>query len=376
MKLNGEQAIILMSDGSFQSVNREIGWKVGDKVTVQPFANTTPINTKKKRFYSSSKMLASAAALFLIVSSSFAFSGGTGNKAYASVNIDMQPSIEFKVDKDMNVTDATALNTSGEEMLEQLTDWKGDDLKDVTRQFVEHSIEKGYLCPVDSDVLVSTQVTNEEDTEYDDIVQAAIQDVVDDYKLVPHEDHLDEKGLTWDDVEIWESEIHVHEVDVEKEAVTSAKELGLSPAKYVVYQSALEEGVHFDIKDLKDSSVADLPGLIDHVHNVTGKKVDKKVKKQAEKEVEKAWDELSKSEKNEVKETTKEIKETIKEAKKEQKAIEKAEKHEQKNEVKSQPNFKEVPQVDVKKYNSDKKAQKAEKKAEKKMNQKNKKADK
>ena len=363
MKINGEQAIILMSDGSFQSVNKEMGWRVGDKVMVQPLAAVTPIQ-KKKRFQSP-KMLASAAALFLIVSSSFAFSGSfSGNKAYASVNIDMQPSIEFDVDKDMNVIEASPLNSTGEDMLKQIKDWEGAPLEDVTRQFVELSIEEDYLCPVDTDILVSTHVSNEEDSEYAQIVNKVINEVADDYKLVPHEDHLHDKGLTWDDVEVWEADINVHEVKVEEEAVKSAKELGISPAKYVVYQSALKEGVHFDVKDLKDSSVADLPGLIDHVHNVTGKKVDKKIDKKAKEQVEKAWNELSKSEKQEVKETTKEIKETVKEVKKEQKAVEKAEKKEQKVQN-SQPNFKELPKVDVKKYNAEKETKKVLKETQK-----------
>ncbi|SFJ06115.1 MULTISPECIES: anti-sigma factor domain-containing protein [unclassified Bacillus (in: firmicutes)] len=66
-------------------------------------------------------------------------------KALAYVSIDINPSLEVSVTKDLRVTELRACNEDGRRILKEIKGWKNEPLQDVVRAIVKQSKEDGYL---------------------------------------------------------------------------------------------------------------------------------------------------------------------------------------------------------------------------------------
>ncbi|WP_028781882.1 anti-sigma factor domain-containing protein [Thalassobacillus devorans] len=72
------------------------------------------------------------------------------NQAYAYVNVDINPSIEMKINEDREVLDITPHNEDARELLDDLSDWKHQAAGDVILQIIEFSEQKGMMNDLDS----------------------------------------------------------------------------------------------------------------------------------------------------------------------------------------------------------------------------------
>ncbi|MGI8317104.1 anti-sigma factor domain-containing protein [Halobacillus mangrovi] len=146
MEQKKEYTIVMTHDGRFHRARRlqhaEVGMEVHfqalqEKQTV--FQWTQIIDRSRSHF----KVVIITLALLLAFFPMYSWYGS--NQAYAYVNIDINPSVELKLNDKMQVLDISPKNEQAEEVLANLNDWKKRDASEVAYDMINLSREKGYV---------------------------------------------------------------------------------------------------------------------------------------------------------------------------------------------------------------------------------------
>ncbi|MEG1996088.1 MAG: hypothetical protein RR036_01110 [Oscillospiraceae bacterium] len=127
------------------------------------------INSRKKLY----SLIAGIAAALLIIS----FGGGyyiKNNTVDSLVSIDVNPSIELKLNKNEKIIDATGLNDDANIILKGLK-LKNLDLNTGVDQIVMSMLKNGYIDEMHNAVLVSI---NNDDSKKTDLIQAKINECI------------------------------------------------------------------------------------------------------------------------------------------------------------------------------------------------------
>ncbi len=66
-------------------------------------------------------------------------------KVFAYVSVDINPSLEASVTKDLRVIDLRACNDDGRRILKEMKRWENKHLQDVIRTIIKQSQEDKYL---------------------------------------------------------------------------------------------------------------------------------------------------------------------------------------------------------------------------------------
>ncbi|GAA0470948.1 anti-sigma factor domain-containing protein [Alkalibacillus silvisoli] len=139
--------IMLTSDGSFYKAQLENDPYIGEEVVFTPveqtsrvlsFLNILQARNRWKALVTVVLSLALIAPLYFWMNSSQTY-------AYAYVNFDINPSIEFVIDESYDVISAEALNNNGSELLEDLDSFEGRSLEAVSSNVINLSRDLGYL---------------------------------------------------------------------------------------------------------------------------------------------------------------------------------------------------------------------------------------
>lgn len=180
------------------------------------------IEMKEKKIYNSKKFVACAAAVAVIF-----VTGSIGAWAYATpytyVSLDVNPSIEFSVNRFDNVINVTAVNDDGEDILQEI------NAENLDNQSIEKAIERtvdqiaknGYFEVITGTNTDQTVVsgggivisTSSEDEEKADELAGELQEAV--------EEQVAENG----------EDVVVEAISVGLERVQKARELGVTPGK-------------------------------------------------------------------------------------------------------------------------------------------------
>jgi uncharacterized membrane protein YkoI len=107
------------------------------------------------------RTVAACAAALLIFAGGFTVFQKNQNAVYASVSLDVNPSIELSINKDGEIVKARAFNEDGKLILKD-KDLKGMDVKDGCDSLVAAMVKKGYISESSNSVLVSVQAKNAE----------------------------------------------------------------------------------------------------------------------------------------------------------------------------------------------------------------------
>ncbi|MEQ6388911.1 hypothetical protein RZN22_06245 [Bacillaceae bacterium S4-13-58] len=164
-------SIFMCADGSFYKGKVEPGYQVGADVYFEPMEDKTWIGSfwtaQSKR-----RMVAVLTALLVMLLPLFGWYDS--NKVYAYVNIDINPSVELKVNNDMKVVDIEPLNQDARELLEDFSNWKKEPIQKVTLRLIQESKDSGYAT--DKGVLIGVSYTKNLQTKHD-IIQILNQSI-------------------------------------------------------------------------------------------------------------------------------------------------------------------------------------------------------
>ena len=103
----------------------------------------------------------SMAACFTIFIGSYGFYQYDKHKITTIVELDVNPSIEFCVDKSDKVVEVQALNGDGEEIVEALSLEK-QEIEEATIMVMDELLNQGFITKEKSTILVSVENDNED----------------------------------------------------------------------------------------------------------------------------------------------------------------------------------------------------------------------
>ncbi|MGP4073596.1 anti-sigma-I factor RsgI family protein [Piscibacillus sp. B03] len=136
--------LFMTSDGSFYQ-SRKISGSVGEETTFEPLENTGILSRVMQWFQSLTFAKPAFAAIiaFLLIIPFYSWLGEEDVHAY--MNIDINPSVELSLNDHYEVIDIMGLNEDGDVLINQLNDWKGEPVNQVSSNIIAVSDQLGYL---------------------------------------------------------------------------------------------------------------------------------------------------------------------------------------------------------------------------------------
>lgn len=174
-------------DGTFHEAkpinNGEVGMEVPYELKEKK-RNSSFFPSKLK--LQNRRMVAIVAAFLLILVPIYAWHDG--NRAYALVNIDINPSIEMKINDDMKVIEMSPLNDEAELLINEIGDWERKPIEKVTVRIIEQSKEKGFISESRS-VLIGVNYLDEpkKDKYITSFLEKYFLDYSNDFKVATYE---------------------------------------------------------------------------------------------------------------------------------------------------------------------------------------------
>lgn len=210
MEVNDRFLTLLTPEGEFlRTRKQDKHYSLGEEIHFFPLE----VNQKvKNRFFSfdwlSRKTIAfSTAAALLFFSVLIPLNSDP--KVYAYMSIDVNPSIELGINKELKVIELNAYNQEGKEIIADLSGWKNKDMTFITDKILIEMKEHGYF-EKNHDILISTVPTDASESDIDAQMEDKVEEI---------QEHIDE-SITLTVLEATEKDRN------------KAKKLGLSTGKY------------------------------------------------------------------------------------------------------------------------------------------------
>jgi hypothetical protein len=142
MEINDTFLTLLTPDGQFlQARKQDHSNAIGEEILFKPISKRK--SAFVNRFIGVKQLSIAAAALFLFFGSLFPIY--QNNKAYAYMSIDVNPSLELGINKQMQVIKLTAFNTDGEKIISHIGDWKKKYVTEIAQMVLKEMKKEGYL---------------------------------------------------------------------------------------------------------------------------------------------------------------------------------------------------------------------------------------
>lgn len=158
LELKDKQAIIITDSCDFVIIQRQSQMFVGQQITF----TKSELNKTNKKYL---KYIALAASFFIIsLCSIFYFQIFVSNTVFAYVDVDINPSVEFSIDKNAKVLDTKPLNTDAERLLKEL-ELIDLPIKEAISQVVDTSKQLGYISTSKTNEILISASINENSTQ-------------------------------------------------------------------------------------------------------------------------------------------------------------------------------------------------------------------
>lgn len=237
VEIKGEFASALSDDGCFSTI-KNVGYETGQIILL-----SRPKSTIAKKL----TMLTASAAAVLIL--------GVGTWAYASpysyVSLDVNPSIEYIVNRFDRVLRVNAVNDDGEEILKEinLKELKNRSIQDALTQTVDQIQKAGYFNGQEAGGIVIA--TSAQNTDKAEDLALELQSAVEE-EIVENSEN-----------------VTVETFSVTKERVDQAKELGVTPGKLNLVEKLQESASGEDNIDLEEWLNKPVKDIMKATHSYT-----------------------------------------------------------------------------------------------------------
>lgn len=156
MEMDDTFLTLLTPEGEFLRTERNNqAYQLGDEIHFFPIDSKAAKRNALKRLAKIKPIWAASAAAAILLLIGSLIPGYQDNKAYAYMSIDVNPSIELGVNRDMKVIEIKGYNEDGIKIVSGLHDWKKQDVSDVTQIILTQMKKAGYL-EHDNSVVIST----------------------------------------------------------------------------------------------------------------------------------------------------------------------------------------------------------------------------
>ncbi|HOM03167.1 MAG TPA: cellulose binding domain-containing protein [Acetivibrio sp.] len=238
IKIKKNKTIIVTETGEFKAVSTRDGMFLGQKIL---FGQQDVIEADKKfTGFMCPAVIASAVAVFVFVFA-FAYFGLLNfDNTFAYVDVDVNPSIEFAVNRDGIVIGAEPLNEDGKKILEELT-YKDTLLEDVILDLIDKSREYGFITSDDKKniVLISAVLSSDEHNEKISFENKLVSNLMSNFESL-------------------DVDIEMRFVVASKEQRKKAQESKVSVGKYMIYEMARQEGEEVTLESIVSEPLENL----------------------------------------------------------------------------------------------------------------------
>ncbi|WP_273481081.1 anti-sigma-I factor RsgI family protein [Acetivibrio straminisolvens] len=236
IKIKKKKTIIVTETGEFKAINTRDGMFLGQKII---FSQQDVIEDNKKSsglMYSA--VVAGVVAVFVFMFTYFSLLNFEATFAY--IDVDVNPSVEFAVNRDGIIIGAEPLNEDGKKILEELT-YKDTLLEDAILDLIDKSRKYGFITEDDKKniVLISAVLYSEEPKEKNDFEDKLVYNLMSDFKSL-------------------DVNIEMRFVFASKEQRKKALENKVSVGKYMIYERAKQEGKDVTLEAIVSEPLEDL----------------------------------------------------------------------------------------------------------------------
>jgi len=223
-KINKDCCIVITNEGTYEKISVPFkGVQVGAEITYcNPIVN-----------YAIKTMLLAASFIVLLFSYNLFHQANLQN-AMAVVSLDINPSLEMSVNKDLNIIEVKCFNDDAINLLKEES-IKGKNLYDALEVVIKKAIELNYIKTNQENLIISTVTSSEADEGR--INQEKIRQVL--------ENPVESDGLT--------SKVQIYSVTDEFRA--EAENKGLSPGKYLIYEQLKKMGNKTSIDEVQKNNI-------------------------------------------------------------------------------------------------------------------------
>ncbi|MBY6035032.1 anti-sigma factor domain-containing protein [Fictibacillus nanhaiensis] len=234
VEVSNRHLIVLAEGGEFKKIkNTNTKHTVGQEITIPA------LQDKKNSLFSVliNWKTGTAAALAILLLFFQVLSPMSGQGAYAFVGMDMDPSLELKINEDMQVLDIYAFNDQGHKVLEHMDEWKEKDIAYVTNLIFETCEDLGYLTTKE-EVLITTTLSEEIPEDKKNEMKERVNKVM-------------KKTAQKKSVEMTTIVMSSKERD-------KAKKMKISPGHYAIYTAARNSGIKISKKDISGHTIEEI----------------------------------------------------------------------------------------------------------------------
>ncbi|MGA4718951.1 anti-sigma-I factor RsgI family protein [Fictibacillus nanhaiensis] len=233
VEVNKRHVIVLAEGGEFKKIkNTNAAYTVGQEIRL-------PVRQENKKpafsIFNWKTGTAVALAIFLLFFQVLAPVSGPG--AYAYVGINMDPSLELKIDEDMKVLDIYAYNQQGHMVLDRLDDWKNEEIEMVTDLIFETCEDLGYLKSKE-EVLITTTLSEEVPSDKEKEIKQQVNKV------------MTEKAQ--------KKSIEMTTIVMSSEEREQSKKMKMSPGHYAIYKAAKKSGKKITKNEISSLTIKEI----------------------------------------------------------------------------------------------------------------------
>ncbi|MGD6841757.1 anti-sigma-I factor RsgI family protein [Bacillus infantis] len=146
LEIEGRFMTMLTPEGEFlRALNTEGQHQIGEEIYFYPVKTAEKDGKGLISRLGARKKLIAAAALACLLVLSLVMPFNNSSEVYAYMTIDVNPSIELGVDKELSVVELHSYNQEGRELLNLMENWKGKSAGYVTRKILNLAQQQGYL---------------------------------------------------------------------------------------------------------------------------------------------------------------------------------------------------------------------------------------
>lgn len=246
LKLKKSTAVIMTDKCDFVTIKRRPGMFIGKQVHFPTSEIRKPV---KNIIRYTSSIAAGIAAVLIIIITYYNFN--YSNNIYAYVDVDINPSVEFVIDKQNTVLQTTPLNDDTESLLKE-SKYKGLTFRDALLLFIDKSKEHGFLNSERNNTILITASLNEKGREYRE-------------NRTREEENLSEILISFERTVSSrdDDEISTRIITVSPEVKRQADRNNLSMGRQALYIRAIEQNVNVTVEEIRTAPVSE---VIDRVH--------------------------------------------------------------------------------------------------------------
>jgi len=237
MSIQKQHLVVMTADGQFVKVPNSGSTQLGEEISFEEEYKS------RRRFSEQARYLTGAAAIVLVLGVSILMMAMRDTHAVvAYLSMDINPSVEFGVDKGELVQELRALNKDGEKIIEGIA-YKGISLDEVASAVIEKAKQSHYLDLPDRDIVITSMLLDDKKVkqlDYDQFLAGKISKTL--------------IGMLAE-AAAESSKTNVTTLTLPIEMRNEAAANGVSSGKLAVYLMAKNEGYEVELEQFKGQSI-------------------------------------------------------------------------------------------------------------------------